>query len=109
MALREGGSLPILHSRGYPAIANRSEGMADQSPDYVNSVGGSSLRWSQASGGVFGVYMGTTYRGDTLTRGSQIACTAPVGKYEVSEKPAVQQENSVQGKQKFSFVPRSGH
>ena len=44
-----------------------------------------------------------------MTRGSQIACTAPVGKYEASEKPAVQQESSVQGEQKFSFVPGSSH
>jgi len=48
-------------------------------------------------------------RGGTLILGSEIGCTAPVSRYENSEKPAVQQESSVEGEQKFSFTPRSGH
>jgi hypothetical protein len=55
--------------------------------------------------GVCPVYLRGRPRGGTLIRGSEIVSTAPVSRYENSEKPAVQQASSIEGEQKFSFVP----
>ena len=43
-----------------------------------------------SKGGVSGIFTVSHPRGGTLFRGSEILSTAPVGNYEITENPAVQ-------------------